>query len=166
MVQTLRRARLPVILVGNKVDNSAEHYAATEFYRLGLGDSQCISAVTGGGTSDLLDLVLEKLSADDKEALGEGIPRSAVVGRSNADKNSFINALIGGGHHIMTEITGTTHDNIYTWLGKFGFDFYLVGTAGIHRKSKVSENLEPYSVMCSVRSIENSDMRILIADAT
>ncbi|KGF32895.1 ribosome biogenesis GTPase Der [Hoylesella buccalis] len=166
VAQILRRTKLPVILVGNKVDNSAEYYTAAEFYRLGLGEPQCISAATGGGTGDLLDLVLEKLPADDKEALEEDIPRFAVVGRPNAGKSSLINAFIGEDRHIVTEIAGTTRDSIYTRFDKFGFDFYLVDTAGIRRKNKVSEDLEFYSVMRSIRSIENSDVCILMIDAT
>lgn len=166
VAQILRRTKLPVILVGNKVDNSAEYYTAAEFYRLGLGEPQCISAATGGGTGDLLDLVLEKLPADDKEALDDDIPRFAVVGRPNAGKSSLINAFIGEDRHIVTEIAGTTRDSIYTRFDKFGFDFYLVDTAGIRRKNKVSEDLEFYSVMRSIRSIENSDVCILMIDAT
>lgn len=166
VAQILRRTQLPVILVGNKVDNSAEYYTAAEFYRLGLGEPQCISAATGGGTGDLLDLVLEKLPADDKEVLEEDIPRFAVVGRPNAGKSSLINAFIGEDRHIVTEIAGTTRDSIYTRFDKFGFDFYLVDTAGIRRKNKVSEDLEFYSVMRSIRSIENSDVCILMIDAT
>lgn len=166
VAQILRRTQLPVILVGNKVDNSAEYYTAAEFYRLGLGEPQCISAATGGGTGDLLDLVLEKLPADDKETLEEDIPRFAVVGRPNAGKSSLINAFIGEDRHIVTEIAGTTRDSIYTRFDKFGFDFYLVDTAGIRRKNKVSEDLEFYSVMRSIRSIENSDVCILMIDAT
>ena len=166
VAQILRRTKLPVILVGNKVDNSAEYYTAAEFYRLGLGEPQCISAATGGGTGDLLDLVLEKLPADEKEALEEDIPRFAVVGRPNAGKSSLINAFIGEDRHIVTEIAGTTRDSIYTRFDKFGFDFYLVDTAGIRRKNKVSEDLEFYSVMRSIRSIENSDVCILMIDAT
>ncbi len=166
VAQILRRTKLPVILVGNKVDNSAEYYTAAEFYRLGLGEPQCISAATGGGTGDLLDLVLGKLPADDKEALDDDIPRFAVVGRPNAGKSSLINAFIGEDRHIVTEIAGTTRDSIYTRFDKFGFDFYLVDTAGIRRKNKVSEDLEFYSVMRSIRSIENSDVCILMIDAT
>lgn len=166
VAQILRRTKLPVILVGNKVDNSAEYYTAAEFYRLGLGEPQCISAATGGGTGDLLDLILEKLPAESKEELEDDIPRFAVVGRPNVGKSSIINAFIGEDRHIVTEIAGTTRDSIYTRFDKFGFDFYLVDTAGIRRKNKVSEDLEFYSVMRSIRSIENSDVCILMIDAT
>lgn len=162
----LRRTKLPVILVANKVDNSAEYYQAADFYRLGLGDPQCISAATGGGTGDLLDLLLEKMKTDEGDGVEEDIPRFAVVGRPNAGKSSIINAFIGEDRNIVTEIAGTTRDSIYTRYDKFGFDFYLVDTAGIRRKNKVTEDLEFYSVMRSIRAIENSDVCILMIDAT
>ncbi|MFC2665297.1 MAG: ribosome biogenesis GTPase Der [Prevotella histicola] len=162
----LRRTKLPVILVANKVDNSGEYYQAAEFYKLGLGDPICISAATGGGTGDLLDFVLEKLKDAPDESIDQDIPRFAVVGRPNAGKSSIINAFIGEDRNIVTEIAGTTRDSIYTRYTKFGFDFYLVDTAGIRRKNKVTEDLEFYSVMRSIRSIENSDVCILMLDAT
>lgn len=162
----LRRAKLPVILVANKVDNSSEYYEAAEFYKLGLGEPQCISAATGGGTGDLLDLIIDKLPQENPESVEEEIPRFAVVGRPNAGKSSIINAFIGEDRNIVTEIAGTTRDSIYTRYDKFGFDFYLVDTAGIRRKNKVTEDLEFYSVMRSIRSIENSDVCILMLDAT
>ena len=162
----LRRAKLPVILVANKVDNSSEYYEAAEFYKLGLGEPQCISAATGGGTGDLLDLIIDKLPQENPESVEEEIPRFAVVGRPNAGKSSIINAFIGENRNIVTEIAGTTRDSIYTRYDKFGFDFYLVDTAGIRRKNKVSEDLEFYSVMRSIRAIENSDVCILMLDAT
>ena len=162
----LRRTKLPVILVANKVDNSGEYYQAAEFYKLGLGDPICVSAATGGGTGDLLDLVLEKLKDAPDESIDQDIPRFAVVGRPNAGKSSIINAFIGEDRNIVTEIAGTTRDSIYTRYTKFGFDFYLVDTAGIRRKNKVTEDLEFYSVMRSIRSIENSDVCILMLDAT
>ena len=162
----LRRTKLPVILVANKVDNSSEYYQAADFYRLGLGDPQCISAATGGGTGDLLDLLLEKMKTDEGDGVEEDIPRFAVVGRPNAGKSSIINAFIGEDRNIVTEIAGTTRDSIYTRYDKFGFDFYLVDTAGIRRKNKVTEDLEFYSVMRSIRAIENSDVCILMIDAT
>ena len=162
----LRRAKLPVILVANKVDNSSEYYEAAEFYKLGLGEPQCISAATGGGTGDLLDLIIDRLPQESPESVEEEIPRFAVVGRPNAGKSSIINAFIGEDRNIVTEIAGTTRDSIYTRYDKFGFDFYLVDTAGIRRKNKVSEDLEFYSVMRSIRAIENSDVCILMLDAT
>ena len=163
----LRRSKLPVIVVANKVDNNAQQYDAFEFYKLGLGDPICISAATGSGTGDLLDLILEKLqNVKDEDDIEEGIPRFAVVGRPNVGKSSIINAFIGEDRHIVTEIAGTTRDSIYTRYDKFGFDFYLVDTAGIRRKNKVTEDLEFYSVMRSIRAIENSDVCILMIDAT
>ena len=166
VAQILRRTKLPVILVANKADNNLEQYYAAEFYKLGLGDPFCISAATGSGTGDLLDMVLEKLKPDNSDLLEEGIPRFAVVGRPNAGKSSIINAFIGEERNIVTEIAGTTRDSIYTRYDKFGFDFYLVDTAGIRRKNKVTEDLEFYSVMRSIRAIENSDVCILMLDAT
>ena len=162
----LRRAKLPVVVVVNKADDFDQYYEAAEFYKLGLGDPVCISAATGSGTGDLLDLVLEKLKDTKDEGVEEGIPRFAVVGRPNAGKSSIINAFIGEERHIVTEIAGTTRDSIYTRYDKFGFDFYLVDTAGIRRKNKVTEDLEFYSVMRSIRAIENSDVCILMIDAT
>lgn len=161
----LRRTNKPVILVANKTDNN-ETYLAAEFYKLGLGDPQCISAATGSGTGDLLDLVIEKLPKKSEQLPDEDIPRFAVVGRPNAGKSSIVNAFIGEERNIVTEIAGTTRDSIYTRYTKFGFDFYLVDTAGIRRKNKVNEDLEFYSVMRSIRSIENSDVCILMLDAT
>ena len=166
VAQILRRSKMPVILVANKADNNTDLYYAAEFYSLGLGDPQCISAATGSGTGDLLDLVLEKLPSAKSETLEEGIPRFAVVGRPNAGKSSIINAFIGEDRNIVTEIAGTTRDSIYTRYDKFGFDFYLVDTAGIRRKNKVTEDLEFYSVMRAIRAIENSDVCILMIDAT
>jgi GTP-binding protein len=166
VAQILRRAKLPVILVANKVDNSSEYYEAADFYKLALGEPQCISAATGGGTGDLLDLILSKLPSETEEGLEDEIPRFAVVGRPNAGKSSIINAFIGEERNIVTEIAGTTRDSIYTRFVKFGFDFYLVDTAGIRRKNKVTEDLEFYSVMRSIRAIENSDVCILMLDAT
>lgn len=162
----LRRTKLPVILVANKTDNNDQIYDAAEFYALGLGEPQCISSATGSGTGDLLDLVLTKLKPEVKEDVEDGIPRFAVVGRPNAGKSSIVNAFIGEDRNIVTEIAGTTRDSIYTRYDKFGFDFYLVDTAGIRRKNKVSEDLEFYSVMRSIRAIENSDVCILMLDAT
>ena len=166
VAKILRRSKLPVVVVVNKVDNNNQLYSAAEFYKLGLGDPQCISSLTGSGTGDLLDLVLSKLKEDSGELLEDGIPRFAVVGRPKAGKSSIINAFIGEDRNIVTEIAGTTRDSIYTRYDKFGFDFYLVDTAGIRRKNKVTEDLEFYSVMRSIRSIENSDVCILMIDAT
>ena len=164
--QLLRRSLLPVLLGDNKADDNKDHYGQYECYKLGPGDPYCISAATGSGTGDLLDKVIETLPKKDKDDAEEGIPRFAVVGRPNAGKSSLINAFIGEERNIVTDIAGTTRDSIYTRYDKFGFDFYLVDTAGIRRKNKVSEDLEFYSVMRSIRAIENSDVCILMIDAT
>ena len=166
VAQILRRSKLPVILVSNKTDNNEQQYYAADFYSLGLGDPVCVSALSGFGTGDLLDMVLDKLPKESRDELDVSIPRFAVVGRPNVGKSSIINAFIGEERNIVTDIAGTTRDSIYTRYDKFGFDFYLVDTAGIRRKNKVSEDLEFYSVMRSIRSIENSDVCILMIDAT
>ncbi len=166
VAQILRRSKLPVILVSNKTDNNEQQYYAADFYSLGLGDPMCVSALSGFGTGDLLDMVLDKLPKESPDELEVNIPRFAVVGRPNVGKSSIINAFIGQERNIVTDIAGTTRDSIYTRYDKFGFDFYLVDTAGIRRKNKVSEDLEFYSVMRSIRSIENSDVCILMIDAT
>ncbi len=166
VAKILRRSKLPIVLVANKVDDGRQQFYAAEFYKLGLGDPQCISAATGSGTGDLLDLVLSKLPEGKADDIEDGIPRFAVVGRPNAGKSSIINAFIGEDRNIVTDIAGTTRDSIYTRYDKFGFDFYLVDTAGIRRKNKVTEDLEFYSVMRAIRAIENSDVCILMIDAT
>ena len=161
----LRRSTKPILLVCNKMDNN-ETYLAAEFYSLGLGDPQCISAATGSGTGDLLDMIIAHLPKESSEIPEENIPRFAVVGRPNVGKSSLVNSFIGEDRHIVTDIAGTTRDSIYTRYDKFGFDFYLVDTAGIRKKNKVTEDLEFYSVMRSIRAIENSDVCILMLDAT
>ena len=166
VAEILRRSKTPVLLVANKTDNNDLQYNAAEFYSLGLGDPYCVSALSGSATGDLLDLVLSKFKKETPEILDDDIPRFAVVGRPNAGKSSIINAFIGEDRNIVTEIAGTTRDSIYTRYNKFGFDFYLVDTAGIRKKNKVSEDLEYYSVIRSIRSIENSDVCILMLDAT
>ena len=135
----LRRAKTPVILVSNKTDNYDLQYNSAEFYSLGLGDPICVSALTGSGTGDLLDMVVEKLPAPTPDEETEEIPRFAVVGRPNVGKSSIVNAFIGEDRNIVTNIAGTTRDSIYTRYTKFGFDFYLVDTAGIRKKGKVNE---------------------------
>jgi len=162
----LRRTRTPVILAANKTDSPEQQYGAAEFYSLGLGDPFCISAANGSGTGDLLDLIVSKFPEKAEDDIEEDIPRFAVVGRPNVGKSSIVNAFIGEERHIVTDIAGTTRDSIYTRYNKFGFDFYLVDTAGIRKKNKVSEDLEFYSVMRSIRAIENSDVCILMLDAT
>ena len=162
----LRRSKKPVIMVANKTDNNDLQYNAAEFYSLGLGDPYCISALSGSGTGDLLDLIVSKFQKEADEIFEEDIPRFAVVGRPNAGKSSIVNAFIGEERNIVTEIAGTTRDSIYTRYNKFGYDFYLVDTAGIRKKNKINEDLEYYSVVRSIRAIENSDVCILMLDAT
>ena len=166
VAEILRRTPKPVILVANKTDNNDQQYLAAEFYGLGLGDPYCISATSGSGTGDLLDYIVESLPKSSDESPEANIPRFAVVGRPNVGKSSIVNAFIGEDRNIVTDIAGTTRDSIYTRFNKFGLDFFLVDTAGIRRKNKVSEDLEFYSVMRSIRAIENSDVCILMIDAT
>ncbi len=165
--EILRRSRKPVILVANKVDSNDWVYNVPEFYSLGLGDPFPVSASNGYGTGDLLDEVVKDLPEDDtEEEKLEKIPRFAIVGRPNAGKSSIINAFIGEERNIVTNIAGTTRDSIYTRYNKFGFDFYLVDTAGIRKKTKVNEDIEYYSVIRSIRAIEAADVCILMIDAT
>ena len=162
----LRRTQKPVLMVANKTDNNDLQYNSAEFYSLGLGDPYCISALSGFGTGDLMDLLVSKFKKDTVEEIDLEIPRFAVVGRPNAGKSSIVNAFIGEERNIVTDIAGTTRDSIYTRYEKFGFDFYLVDTAGIRKKNKVTEDLEYYSVIRSIRSIEGADVCILMIDAT
>ena len=162
----LRRAKVPTILCCNKTDSNELRYNSAEFYSLGLGDPICISASTGSGTGDLLDLIVSKFTKAMSDVIEEDIPRIAVVGRPNVGKSSIINAFLNDERNVVTDLAGTTRDSIYTKYDKFGFDFYLVDTAGIRKKNKVSEDLEYYSVMRSIRAIENSDVCILMIDAT
>ncbi len=162
----LRRSKIPTLLCCNKTDSNELRYDSAEFYSLGLGDPICISSLTGSGTGDLLDEVVSKFTKDMDEVIEEDIPRIAVVGRPNAGKSSIINAFLNDDRNVVTDIAGTTRDSIYTKYDKFGFDFYLVDTAGIRKKNKVNEDLEYYSVMRSIRAIENSDVCVLMIDAT
>jgi GTP-binding protein len=163
----LRRSKKPVILVANKDDLGDARFNVPEFYAFGLGDPYSISSANGSGTGELLDRVVELLPVqDDDTPEEEDVPRFAIVGRPNAGKSSLINAFIGEERHIVTDIAGTTRDSIYHRYNKFGLDFYLVDTAGIRKKQKVNEDIEYYSVIRSVRSIENSDVCILMIDAT
>ncbi|TRO67093.1 ribosome biogenesis GTPase Der [Christiangramia sabulilitoris] len=161
----LRKVNKPVLLAVNKVDNNKRLANAVEFYSLGLGEYFPIASTNGSGTGDLLDALIEALPEIEEEEESE-LPRFAVVGRPNAGKSSFINALIGEDRYIVTDIAGTTRDAIDTRYNRFGFEFNLVDTAGIRRKSKVKENLEFYSVMRSVRAIENCDVCLVVLDAT
>jgi GTP-binding protein len=158
----LRKVQKPIFLVVNKVDNSSRINDVNDFYSLGLDKMYPIASSNGFGTGELLDEIV-KLFYENDEVLDD-LPRFAVVGRPNAGKSSFINALIGENRNIVTEIPGTTRDSINTKYNRFGFEFNLVDTAGIRKKSKVKENLEFYSVMRSVRAIENCDVCILLFD--
>ena len=160
----LRKVNKPVFLAVNKVDNNKRLENAVEFYALGLGDYFPIASTNGSGTGYLLDAVIESLPEETYKEETE-LPRFAVVGRPNAGKSSFINALIGEDRYIVTDIAGTTRDSIDTKYNRFGFEFNLVDTAGIRRKSRVKEDLEFYSVMRSVRAIENADVCLLVLDA-
>ncbi|MDA9089613.1 ribosome biogenesis GTPase Der [Maribacter arcticus] len=164
VAKLLRKVKKPVFLAINKVDNAKRAEDAVEFYSLGLGEYYTLSSINGGGTGDLLDALVKELP-DVVEEKSE-LPRFAVVGRPNAGKSSFINALIGEERYIVTDIAGTTRDSIDTKYNRYGFEFNLVDTAGIRRKSKVKEDLEFYSVMRSVRAIEHCDVCILLLDAT
>ncbi|MDH6359178.1 ribosome biogenesis GTPase Der [Parabacteroides sp. PF5-9] len=166
VARILRRSKKPVIIVANKADTFEWHAVAAEFYSFGLGDPFCISAINGSGTGDLLDKIIETLPDEQPEGFDEELPRIAVIGRPNAGKSSLINAFIGEERHIVTDIAGTTRDSIYTKYNKFGLNFYLVDTAGIRKKGKVNEDLEYYSVIRSIRAIENSDVCVLMLDGT
>ena len=163
VAKLLRRVNKPVFLAVNKVDNAQRAADAVEFYALGLGEFYNLSSINGSGTGELLDALVEVLPEEEERE--DELPRFAVVGRPNAGKSSFINALIGEERYIVTDIAGTTRDSIDTKYNRFGFEFNLVDTAGIRRKAKVKEDLEFYSVMRSVRAIEHCDVVLLVLDA-
>ncbi len=164
VAEILRKVEKPVFLVVNKVDNAMRAAEAVEFYALGLGEYYTVSSINGSGTGELLDDLVKVLP--EVEESEDELPRFAVVGRPNAGKSSFINALIGEERYIVTDIAGTTRDSIDTRYNRFGFEFNLVDTAGIRRKSKVKEDLEFYSVMRSIRAIEHCDVCLLLFDTT
>jgi len=165
VTRMLRGVKKPIFLVSNKVDNTSMYINSTEFYSLGLGEVYSISAMNGGGTGDLLDDLVKKFPEEvDLDESGE-IPRFTVVGRPNVGKSSLINALLGNERNIVTDIAGTTRDTIHTEYDRFGFKFKLVDTAGIRKKAKVKEDIEFYSVLRSLRAIENSDVCVLMIDA-
>lgn len=166
VAKLLRKVTKPVLLAVNKVDNAMREKDAVEFYNLGLGDYFTFASISGSGTGDLLDELIKVFPEKPEAPVEDELPRFAVVGRPNAGKSSFINALIGKDRYIVTDIAGTTRDAIDTKFDRFGFEFNLVDTAGIRRKAKVKEDLEFYSVMRSVRAIEHADICILIIDAT
>lgn len=162
----LRRSRKPVIVVANKVDTGDRLADMHEFYSFGLGDIFPISSATGSGTGDLLDKILSILPDDVTSDIDDSLPKFAVVGRPNAGKSSIINAFIGEDRNIVTDVAGTTRDSIFTRYNKFGKDFYLVDTAGLRKRNKEKDDVEFYSTMRSVRSIENADVCILMLDAS
>ena len=167
VAKLLRKVTKPVLLAVNKVDNAMREKDAVEFYNLGLGEYFTFASISGSGTGDLLDALIEAFPVKPEPVKEEVVlPRFAVVGRPNAGKSSFINALIGQDRFMVTDIAGTTRDAIDTKFDRFGFEFNLVDTAGIRRKAKVKEDLEFYSVMRSVRAIEHADVCILVIDAT
>lgn len=161
----LRKSNRKVILVVNKVDNNARHIDANEFYSLGLGNYFALSSMNGSGTGDLLDNIVENLPAQDPEEVPD-LPRIAIVGRPNVGKSSLVNSLLGEERNIVTPLAGTTRDSIFTRYNKFQHDFLLVDTAGLRKKGKVSEDIEFYSVMRAIRTIENSDICLLLIDGT
>ena len=165
VAKILRQVKKPLIMAVNKVDNAMRDADAVEFYNLGLGDYHTISSINGSGTGELLDAVAKEIPEEEEVEENE-LPRFAIVGRPNAGKSSFINALIGEDRNIVTNIAGTTRDSIDTKYNRFGFEFNLVDTAGIRKKSKVKEDLEFYSVMRAVRAIEHCDVAVLVVDAT
>jgi len=165
VAKVLRKIDKPIFLVVNKVDNTALHYDVHEFYKLGLKNMFSISSINGSGTGELLDEVVASFPDKTPEDEDPELPKFAVVGRPNAGKSSFINALIGTERNIVTPISGTTRDSINTRYNKFGHEFILIDTAGIRKKRKVNENIEFYSVMRAIRAIENSDVCLLMIDA-
>lgn len=165
VAEMLRKSAKKIFLVANKVDNYELQYEASAFYSLGLGDPYTISSINGSGTGDLLDAVVGSFSKKASEDISE-LPKFAIIGRPNVGKSSLLNTLIGKEQNIVTPISGTTRDSILTRYKKFNYDFYLVDTAGLRKKSKVSNNVEFYSVMRSIRAIENSDVCLLMIDAT
>jgi GTP-binding protein len=165
VAEILRKSDKNIFLVANKVDNFELQYDASVFYSLGLGDPYTISSINGSGTGDLLDAVVSSFSKTASEDL-TGLPKFAIIGRPNVGKSSLLNTLIGKEQNIVTPVSGTTRDSIFTRYKKFGYDFYLVDTAGLRKKSKVSCNVEFYSVMRSIKAIENSDVCLLMVDAT
>jgi GTPase len=165
IAKILRRSQTKALPVINKVDNNNRLADAQEFHSLGLGDLFCISSMTGSGTGDLLDEIVRLLPGETSEDETGSLPRFTVVGRPNVGKSSFINALIGEERHIVTEIAGTTRDAIHTRYNKFGHDFIIIDTAGLRKRAKVKEDLEFYSVLRSIRTIEESDVCLLMLDA-
>ncbi|HLW09590.1 MAG TPA: ribosome biogenesis GTPase Der [Fermentimonas sp.] len=166
VAQMLRQSGKSVVIVANKSDNFDLGHQSAEFYSLGLGDPYNVSSINGSGTGDLLDHIVTLFTKDNEEEILEEIPKIAIVGRPNAGKSSFVNSLLDEERSIVTDIAGTTRDSIFHRYNKFGMDFYLIDTAGIRKKGKVNEDLEYFSVIRSIRVIENADVCILMLDAT
>jgi len=166
IADVLRRSKKRVLLVINKVDNVERMYGVHDFHRLGLGKPWGISSMSGSGTGDLMDELIKSLPENDKMIDDDALPRIAIVGKPNVGKSSLTNALLGEERHIVTPVAGTTRDATGTRYNKFGYDFMLVDTAGLRKKTKVKEDLEFYSVMRSVRTIEYADVCVLMIDAT
>ena len=164
--ELLRRSKKKVYIVINKVDSSKEELDATEFYQLGIDKYFTISSATGSGTGEILDAIIADFPTTDYKDPFEGLPKITIAGRPNVGKSTLTNALLDADRNIVTDVAGTTRDSIQTLYNKFGHEFVLVDTAGMRRKSKVSEDLEFYSVMRSIRSIEYSDVVIIMVDAT
>lgn len=166
VAQMLRRSGKPVVIVANKADNFDLGHQSAEFYSFGLGDPFSVSSINGAGTGDLLDHIVTLFTRPNEEEILEEIPKIAIVGRPNAGKSSIVNSLLDEERSIVTDIAGTTRDSIFHRYNKFGMDFYLIDTAGIRKRGKVSEDLEYFSVIRSIRVIENADVSILMIDAT
>lgn len=166
VAEILRKSKKKVVLGVNKVDNSERLYQAAEFYSLGLGEFYSISSINGSGTGELLDAIVENFEKKPQSEEEDELPKIAVVGRPNAGKSSLVNALLDEERNIVTDLAGTTRDSIHTYYNKFGHEFNIIDTAGLRKKSKVHEDLEFYSVMRAIRSIEESDICLLLIDAT
>ncbi|MFT5602372.1 MAG: GTP-binding protein [Flavobacteriales bacterium] len=165
VANVLRRSKKPIFVISNKVDNHARQIDSFEFYNFGLGDVYNVSSINGSGTGELLDDIVKCFETEESPDPNEGLPRIAIVGKPNVGKSSLTNALVGLERNIVTEISGTTRDSIDTRYNAFGFDMVLVDTAGIRKKGKVHEDIEFYSVMRSIRTIENCDVCLFMIDA-
>jgi GTP-binding protein len=164
--KVLRKSKKPVILIANKADTHEKAYAAAEFYELGLGDPFPIAAESGSGTGDMLDVMISHFEEEGVENPEAGVPRVAILGRPNVGKSSFLNALLGKDRSIVTDLAGTTRDAIQNHYTLYGKDFIITDTAGIRRKARVDDNIEYYSVLRSIKALEECDIAIILVDAT